>query len=99
MIFDRCFALDLYGPWTEAETPSGEADESSCLSWPTAAESVELVEGSGWTCGTLLLSTVHGILRETLSVIVVRESVLCLLLLRDRLCEVDRGRGIWKRDG
>ena len=92
------FAVGLYGPWTEAEAPLGEVDESSCFSWPRAAEPVRLVEGNGLTCGTLLLSTVHGILRETLSIIVVRKSVLCLLLLRDRLCEVDRGLGIKKRD-
>ena len=59
----------------------------------------EVDESSCLTCGTLLLSTVRGILRETLSVVVVRERVLCLLLLRDRLCEVDRGLGMKMRDG
>lgn len=50
-------------------------------------------------CGTLVLPTVEDVLRETLSVIVVRKGVLCLLLLRDRLGEVDRGRCIRKRGG
>ena len=50
-------------------------------------------------CGTLLLPTVRDVLCEDLSVIVVRKGVLCLLLLRDRLGEVDRGRGIRKRGG
>ena len=98
-IFSIRFALGSYAQLTEAEALLGEVDKSSCFSWPRAAESVRLVEGNGLTCGTLLLSTVHGILRGTLSVIVIRESLLCLLLLRDRLCEVDRGLGIKKRDG
>lgn len=91
------FALVLYRLSTEAEASWGEVDESSCFSWPRAAGSVRPVEGNDSACGTWLLSTVGDGLGGTLPVIVVRKSFLCLLLLLDRLGEVDRGRGIRKR--
>lgn len=89
----------VHVPWMEAEGPLAEVDENFCLFWSRAAEPVRLVEGNGLTWGILLLATVQGLLRETLSVIVVRKSVSCPLPPRDRVCEVDRGRGIKKRDG
>ena len=97
VIFGLCFELNLYGFWTEAEAPSGEVDESSCFSWSRAAGSGRLGEGNGAICKNLLPLTDNNILRGTISVALVRESVLCILFLKDRLCEMEEG-GIKKRD-
>ena len=98
-IFNMCFALNLSGFSREARTRLGEIDERCCFSWLGAAESVRLGEGSGSIRGNLLPLTDQNEFNGTLSVMIGRKSFPCLLCLTERLCEVDRGRGIRKRDG